>query len=115
MAYSRDLRERVLEFVAEGRSKEEAAALYQVGRSTVYLWCKTPQKHQANKPGPKGAWKLDVVALQERIAAKPDSYQRELAKALGVTQPRICQRLKELQLSRKKNASVPREKRQTSK
>lgn len=114
MAYSQDLRERVLAFVAEGKSKEAAAERYQIGCSTVYLWCQTPEKHQADKPGPKGSWKLDMAELEQRVAAKPDSYQRELAKALGVTQPRICQSLKQLRLSRKKNDAVSRKKRRIS-
>ena len=39
MAYSEDLRERVLGFVEKGANKEEAAERYGVGVSTVYLWC----------------------------------------------------------------------------
>ena len=54
MAYSQDLRERVLGFVEKGGSKEEAAERYGVGVSTVYLWCKTPKKVRAEKPGPTG-------------------------------------------------------------
>lgn len=114
MAYRQDLRERVLDFVESGGGKEEAAERYGVARSTVYLWCKTPQKRKAAKTGPKKAWKLNLSLLQERINAKPDSYQHELAKALGVTQPRICQSLKKLRLSRKKNDALPGEKRRLS-
>ena len=53
MAYSENLRQRVLDCVANGSSKEEAAAHEAVGVSTVYLWCQTPEKVTADKPGPK--------------------------------------------------------------
>ena len=38
MAYSRDLRERVVLFVNNGGSKSEASKRYNVHRQTVYNW-----------------------------------------------------------------------------
>ena len=52
MAYSQDWRERVLDLVADGGSKKAAAERFNVGLSTVFLWCKTPEKLAAEKPGP---------------------------------------------------------------
>ena len=63
MAYSEDLRERVLDFVAEGGSKQAAAERFNAGFSTVYLWCKTPEKVRAEKPRPKGCSKLNLARL----------------------------------------------------
>ena len=62
MAYSQDLREPVLDFVAQGHSKQEAAEHYQIGISTVYLWCKTPEKVKADKPGPNRKEFIEQIA-----------------------------------------------------
>ncbi|MCA2715663.1 MAG: helix-turn-helix domain-containing protein, partial [Microcystis sp. M176S2] len=40
MAYSMDLRERVVKYVREGGSKAEAARRYEVSEATVYTWLK---------------------------------------------------------------------------
>ena len=70
MAYSEDLRKRVLDFVAEGGSKQAAAERLNVGLSTVFLWCKTPEKLKAEKPGPKGCSKLDLDRLRAMLPAR---------------------------------------------
>ena len=114
MSYSKDLRSRVLEYVAQGGSKVEASRRFGVSRAIVFVWLKTPRRVEAKKTGPKGAWKIDIPALEARLKARPDSYQNELASALGVTPAAICLALKRLKISRKKNASLPREKRQLS-
>ena len=51
MAYSEDLRKRVLDFVAEGGSKQAAAERFSVGLSMVDLWCKTPEESESRKTG----------------------------------------------------------------
>ncbi|MDR0274264.1 MAG: transposase, partial [Burkholderiaceae bacterium] len=38
MAYSQDLKRRVLAFVAAGGSKIEAVRLFSLARSTLYVW-----------------------------------------------------------------------------
>ncbi|MDR0275221.1 MAG: transposase, partial [Burkholderiaceae bacterium] len=42
MAYSADLKQRVLAFVAAGGSKIEAARLFSLARSTLYVWLGQP-------------------------------------------------------------------------
>jgi transposase len=114
MAYSKDLRSRVLAYVAKGGSKAEAVRLFGVSKAIVFVWLKTPHQVETKKTGPKGSWKLDIQALQAKLKARPDSYQSELASALGVTPQAICIALKKLKISRKKNASLPRKKRHLS-
>jgi transposase len=108
MAYSEDLRKRVLAFVEAGGSKTEAAERFGVSRAIVFLWCKTPKKLRAGKAGPKGCWKLDLSRLKQKIEERPTAYQCELAGVLGVS--RWCVRfgLRKLGFSRKKNDAVPR-------
>ena len=70
MAYSQDWRERVLDVVAGGGSKKAAAERFNVGLSTMFLWCQTPEKVRAEKPGPKGCSKLDLDQLRAMLSAR---------------------------------------------
>lgn len=38
MAYSLDLRTRVIDYIEKGGSKTKAATLFQLGRATIYGW-----------------------------------------------------------------------------
>ena len=107
MAYSEDLRKRVIGFVLAGGSKTEAAERFGVSKRVVFLWMRSPEKLRASKPGPKGCWKLNLFALKQKLEERPTAYQGELAGMLGVS--RWCVRfgLKKLGLTRKKNDAVP--------
>ena len=111
MTYSQDLRERVVEFVRKGGGKSKAARLFGVSRWCVYDWL-SREDLNPQKQGAPGPWKLDEKALAEHVKGSPDAYQRERAKALGVSQYTICVSLKRLGF--KKNVSLPRKRRQTS-
>ena len=50
MAYSLDLRKRVLDFIATGGSKTEASRRFSVARSTLYKWLNAPEN--VINPGP---------------------------------------------------------------
>ena len=54
MAYSTDLRKRVLDFVNTGGSKAEAERTFCVSRRTIYNWLETPDPLACEKQGPKG-------------------------------------------------------------
>jgi len=85
MAYSDDLKQRVLAFVAAGGSKAEAAQLFSVARSTVFVWLAQPPGHRRGKPGPKGGRTIDRAQLARLIEAQPGLSQRALAQRLGVS------------------------------
>lgn len=85
MAYSDDLKQRVLAFVAAGGSKAEAAQRFSVARSTVFVWLAQPPGHRRGKPGPKGGRTIDRAQLARLIEAQPGLSQRALAQRLGVS------------------------------
>ncbi len=109
MAYSVDLRRRVVEFVLEGGSREEAARRFKVSRWCVYDWLKR-ETLEADKTGPKGAWKLDREKLEAVIASKPDATLEELSQEVGTGKTAVWHSLKKLKISRKKNVAVLRKK-----
>lgn len=114
MAYSEDLRERVVAFARslEG-NPTEAARRFKVGRATVNRWLRRASL-APEKPGPKGPSKVDLAALQKEVEAKPDSYLAELAQALNVSNYAIRYNLKRLKITRKKKHAVHGKKRRTA-
>jgi len=54
LAYSEDLRKRVVDFVEQGGSEAEAQRLFQVSEWCVYDWLKRGKNLKAAKPGPSG-------------------------------------------------------------
>ena len=77
-AYSRDLRERVIGLVSEGRSARSAAALLRVSPSTAVKWVQRWRRTGSSAPGRMGGRRsgspLDAhrAFLNARMEAKPD-------------------------------------------
>lgn len=103
MAYSEDLRKRVLRFVHAGGSKAEAARRYEVHLRTIFVWLGQGDEHQRGKPGPRTSRKFSRDQLAHLIAKQPDALLKELAQALGVQSINtISHALKLMGISRKK-------------
>lgn len=113
MAYSEDLRERVVNFVRSGGAKAEAARRFEVSRWCIYNWLER-ECLQASKTGPKQPRRLAPDVLKVHVEQYPDAYQAERAQELGVSEYVIWYGLQRLGMGRKKNASVPRKKRRAS-
>ncbi len=105
MAYSKDLRERVVSFVRAGGSKTEAVKRFSVSRAVIYIWLKSASQ-SPQKTGPKGHSKLDVEKLKQLIEERPDAYLDELATELKVSAFAVAYGLKRLRISRKKNHAL---------
>lgn len=106
MAYSQDLRQRVLFFVHGGGSKAEASRRYEINVDTVYEWLKQSPNHQAKRPGPKGSRKLSRIELVEVVEAQPDLMLKELAARFGVGTSLISKTLRMMGIHRKKNTAI---------
>ncbi len=102
MAYSKDLKQRVLDFVAAGGGKSEAARRFSVSRSSVFVWLNEPADHVPGRPGPKTGYKIDRQQLREAVEAQPDLMLKELATRFGVSINGISRSLMAMGLSRKK-------------
>jgi transposase len=106
MAYSKDLRDRVMGFVDKGGTKAEAARRYEVSLRTVHLWINQGRAHVAGKPGPTTSRKFDRAELAALVKRQPDLLLRELAAHFGVGVNTIHHALIRMGISRKKNAAV---------
>jgi putative transposase len=108
MAYSLDLRTRVVEWVEKGGSVSRASKIYQVGRATIYRWMSRadlrPTKVKRRKR------KLDWEALAKDIEENPDSKLATRAEKFGVRPSAICYALKAMKTTRKKkNYAIEKE------
>jgi putative transposase len=106
MAYSIDLKKRVLEFVKDGGSKADAARRFSVGRTIIYSWLKNEDISK-----PKGRQvrvrKVSPEALAQDVLERPDDFLRERAARFGVRINAIAYRLATMKIV-KKTAPVSR-------
>ena len=102
MAYSTDLRKRVLDFIEAGGKKAEAARRFSLNRSTIYRWLAAEDPLATQKPGPKNMRVLDEAALKKHVADFPDLTQNERASHFGVSESSIAYGLRKLGITRKK-------------
>lgn len=101
MSYNVDLRERVVNYVRSGGSPDNAAQLFNVGRSTIYRWLGAPDLHP--RPAKERKRKLDKAALAAHVHEFPDLLLRERAVHFGVTVNSIWSALKKINLADKKD------------
>jgi transposase len=106
MAYSQDLRHRVLSYVQAGGSKAEASRRYAIHVDTVHKWVKQGVNHQGKKPGSKDSRKFSRLALAQAIQEQPDLMLKELAARFGVGISIVSETLYLMNILRKKNAAI---------
>ena len=102
MSYSVDLRERVVSYVRGGGSRAQAAALFQVGRTTLYRWLNAPDLYP--RPAKERRRKLDKAALAAHVRDFPDALLKERAMHFGVHINAIWVALKKLKVTKKNDA-----------
>jgi len=110
MAYSMDLRRRVVAAVASGERIASVARRFSVTWSTVHNWLN--RHHHGQLPpdttGPKGPRKLtadDVQIIRDAVAGQPGITAKQLREQLSVTVSlkTVYQHLHRLGLSLKRN------------
>ena len=110
MAYSMDLRQRVVAAVAAGQTPTVVSRRFQVARATVRNWVGRHRRGELEPgtPGPKGPIKLtaaDERRMREAVAAKSGITAKQLMAMLnlGVVESTVCRALKRLGLSLKRS------------
>ena len=102
MAYSTDVRKRVLDFIHNGGSKAAAKRTFGISRRTIYNWLEAEDPLAHGKPGPKGPRRIDYDALEQHVADFPDATLAERAKHFGVSTNGIFYAFSKLKITRKK-------------
>lgn len=106
-AYSEDLRQRVLDFLAEGGRPLEAVRQFKVCRGSVYLWrqqAKAGRKKAFPQGRKRGVSKVAAGPLKDYIKEHPDQTLAEIGECFGVSGVMIWKRLKQLNYTFKKRA-----------
>lgn len=109
--YSKELRDRVLSYVDKHGDKSEAARIFQVCRATVYVWLSQRSQGQVEgrRAGRKGGHgKVDVAALAAYVEAHDDHTLKVIGAHFGVSDVAILKRLRQIDITHKKNLSVHR-------
>ncbi len=104
MAYSLDLRIRVVEFVEQGRGVSEAVKVFKVSRPTIYRWLAREDLRPTVVEERQS--KLDKEALRKDVEENPDAKLADRAEKLGVKTNTVWYALKKMKITRKKNAEV---------
>ena len=104
MAYSLDLRERVMARVNEGHSVEDTATLFQVSPATIYRWRNRASLERTVVPQRRR--KLAPEALRQHVRDYPEARLKDRAKDFGVHPSAIGHALKRHRITVKKNSSA---------
>ena len=83
--YELDLRKKALTLIKKGMSKRKAAALLDIGESTLFRWIKRVKEGKELKASrPKVVIKkIDPEIIRVYIEKKPESTLEEIKKDLG--------------------------------
>ena len=112
MAYSIDLRKKVIAYLAKGHSMREAQEAFSIGLSTVNNWQQKHKKTGDLKPKQRCFTfrKLDPEKLKSYVEEHPDAYLKETGKFFGCSGMAVLKAFRRLKITRKKNHKVQRAK-----
>ena len=105
MVYSIELRQRALNYIANGGSRSEASKIFGVTIPTLANWL-SRQKQQDLAPKMRGSRpsKIDNEKLKKYIEDHPDSYLREIAEVFSSTLQAVFYACKRLNITLKKRS-----------
>jgi transposase len=104
MAYSEDLRKKVIEYLAKGHSQREAQRTFGICLSSVNKWHQKYKKTGSLKDDPARHTfkKLDPEKLKAYVNKHSDAYLKEIGEAFGCSDTAVRKAFKRLGITRKK-------------
>ena len=107
MSYSKDLREKVMEYRAN-HSMRKTAETFGISVSAIQDWEKIQKEtgRLDKKPLERKWRKIDPEKLCAYVNEHPDEFLEEIAQGFGCTGEAIRLALKKLKITRKKNEPV---------
>ena len=104
MAYSLDLREKVMDYIENGDSVTKAAKVFGIGRASIYRWLE--RKELAATKVEHRQRLLDRRELLKDIQENPEARLKQRAEKFGVSITAIFKALKKMKITRKKKNDV---------
>jgi transposase len=112
MAYSIDFRRCVLENLESGKTWDEVVSIFSISRSTLSHWVSLSKEKGSLEDNPRAPYKvrkIDSQALLCALEKTSDATLKELAHEFNCRPSAIHKRLKKLDITRKKNNPIHRE------
>ena len=112
MAYSIDLRKKVMEFLGRGHSQREAQKVFGICLATVNQWHRRYQQtgNLENNYPCRRRRKLDPEKLIAYVNEHPDAYSQEIGDAFGCSDVAVLKAFKRFGITRKKRLTATRNK-----
>jgi len=87
MAYSKDLRERVIAYLKEGHTQEETRVIFKVGMATITRWLALLSERGSleKRPLERSPRKFESDKLNAYIEENPNALLKEIAAEFGGT------------------------------
>jgi len=87
MAYSKDLRERVIAYLKEGHTQEETRVIFKVGMSTITRWLALLSETGSlgKRPLDRSPRKFESEKLNAYIEENPNALLKDVAAEFGGT------------------------------
>ena len=85
MAYSADLRKRVIEYLREGHTQEETSAIFKVGTTTIKEWLALLSETGSleKRPLKRVASKFESEKLNAYVEENPNALLKDIAEYFG--------------------------------
>lgn len=103
MAYSKDFRKKVNEYLDAGHTQREARETFRISLTAINSWRK---KYKAgdlsNKLPSRRFRKLDPEKLKSYVLEHPDAYLKEIGEAFGCSDTAVFKAFRRLGITRKK-------------
>jgi transposase-like protein len=112
MAYSVDFRKCVLENLESGKTWDEVISIFSISRDTLSRWVNLSKRNESLEDPPRAPYKvrkIDSQALVSALEKTSDATLKELAREFNCRPSAIHKRLKKLDITRKKNDPIRRE------
>jgi len=109
MAYSLDLRQRVINYIDSGGSKISASHLFSVGEKTVRNWVLLYKETGSVNPRPHRGGKrssIDSEKFKSYVDANPSKTLKELGAHFGLSYEGAAYNLRKHGYVHKKNAAI---------
>ena len=100
MAYSLDLRQKVVDYIENGGRVTKAAQVFGIGRASIYRWLE--RKELAATKVKYRQRSLDIRELSKDIQENPEATLKQRAEKFGVSTTAIFKALKKMKITRKK-------------
>ena len=109
MSYSKDYRERTIEYRQAGHTLEETHQVFKISITTIRKWEKQLKEtgDLEKKELHRSFRKIDPEKLKAYVAEHPDAYQTEMAKEFGCSESGIRDALQRHKITRKKGNGLP--------